>query len=112
MDNFVKNDLLPKMKKVFPGSSITKEIIGEVIGFKKEEKSNACDLVCNLTGDNSRDVVSFGTEAGLFQKIGISTVVCGPGSIEQAHKPNEYVAFDQLKLCLKMFNGIKEQLKN
>ncbi len=112
MDKFVKNDLLPKMKKVFPGSSITKEIIGEVISFKKEEKSNACDLVCNLTGDNSRDVVSFGTEAGLFQEIGISTVVCGPGSIEQAHKPNEYVAFDQLKLCLKMFNGIKEQLKN
>ena len=112
MDKFVKNDLLPKMKKVFPGSSITKEIIGEVIGFKKEEKSNACDLVCNLTGDNSRDVVSFGTEAGLFQEIGISTVVCGPGSIEQAHKPNEYVTFDQLKLCLKMFNGIKEQLKN
>ena len=112
MDNFVKNKLLPNMRKVFPGSLITKEIIGEIIGFEREEKSNACDLIGNLTGDNSRDVVSFGTEAGLFQKIGISTVVCGPGSIEQAHKTDEYVSFDQLKLCLKMLNAIKEKLKD
>ena len=49
----------------------------------------------------------FGTEAGLFQKIGISTVVCGPGSIEQAHKIDEHVSFEQLKLCLKMLIDLK-----
>ena len=65
-----------------------------------------------MTGDNSRDVVSFGTEAGLFQELGISTVVCGPGSIEQAHTVDEYVSFDQLKLCLKMLIDLKEQLTN
>ena len=65
-----------------------------------------------MTGDNSRDVVSFGTEAGLFQEIGISTVVCGPGSIEQAHKVDEYVSFEQLKKCLKMLADLKEQMKN
>jgi len=78
----------------------------------KEEKSDAVNLVCNLTGDNSRDVVSFGTEAGLFQEIGISTVVCGPGSIEQAHKIDEHVSFEQLKLCLKMLIDLKEQMTN
>ena len=83
--------LLPEMKKVFPNSSIKKKIIGEVIGFDRDKKSDACELVSNLTGDNSRQVVSFGTEAGLFQEIGISTVVCGPGSIEQAHKIDEYI---------------------
>ena len=57
-------------------------------------------------------MVSFGTEAGLFQELGISTVVCGPGSIEQAHKIDEYVSFDQLKLCLKMLIDLKEQLTN
>jgi len=112
IETYVKNVLLPEMKKIYPKSSIEKEIIGEIIGFTKEEKSDAVNLVCNLTGDNSRDVVSFGTEAGLFQEIGISTVVCGPGSIEQAHKIDEHVSFDQLKLCLKMLIDLKEQMTN
>jgi len=112
IEAYAKNVLLPKMKKVYPKASIKKEIIGEIIGFTKEEKSDAVNLVCNLTGDNSRDVVSFGTEAGLFQELGISTVVCGPGSIEQAHTIDEYVSFAQLKLCLKMLIDLKEQMTN
>jgi acetylornithine deacetylase len=112
IEAYAKNVLLPEMRKVYPKANIKKEIIGEIIGFTKEEKSDAVNLVCNLTGDNSRDVVSFGTEAGLFQELGISTVVCGPGSIEQAHKIDEYVSFDQLKLCLKMLIDLKEELTN
>jgi len=112
MDSYVKDVLLPKMKKVYPKADIKKEIIGEIIGFNKEEKSEAINLVCNLTGDNSREVVSFGTEAGLFQEIGISTVVCGPGSVEQAHTIDEYVSFDQLKKCLKMLVDLKEQMSH
>jgi len=98
------------MRKVYSKADIKKEIIGEIIGFSKEEESEAINLVCNLTGDNSREVVSFGTEAGLFQEIGISTVVCGPGSVAQAHTIDEYVSFDQLKKCLKMLIDLKEQL--
>jgi acetylornithine deacetylase len=112
MDNYVKDVLLPEMQKTYPKSNIKKEIIGEIIGFNRDEKSEAVNLICNLTGDNSRDVVSFGTEAGLFQELGISTVVCGPGSIEQAHKIDEYVSFDELKLCLKMLIGLKDQISN
>jgi len=112
IETYVKDVLLPEMKKVYPKANIDKEIIGEIIGFTKEEKSDAINLVCNLTGDNSRDVVSFGTEAGLFQEIGISTVVCGPGSIEQAHKIDEHVSFEQLKLCLKMLIDLKAQMTN
>jgi len=112
MDAYAKDVLLPEMRKVYPKADIKKEIIGEIIGFNKEEKSEAINLICNLTGDNSRDVVSFGTEAGLFQEIGISTVVCGPGSIEQAHKIDEYVSFDQLKRCLKMLIDLKDQISN
>ena len=112
MDAYVKNTLLPKMQKVYPKASIQKEIIGEIIGFTKEEKSDAVNLVCNLTGDNSRETVAFGTEAGLFQEIGISTVVCGPGSVKQAHTIDEYVSFDQLKLCLKMLVDLKEKMTN
>ena len=112
MDKYVNDILLPEMRKTFPESNIKKEIIGEIIGFNKEEKSEAVNLICNLTGDNSRDAVSFGTEAGLFQELGISTVVCGPGSIEQAHKTDEYVSFDELKLCLKMLIDLKYQISN
>ena len=107
LDKYANEVLLPEMKRVFPNSSIKKCIIGEVTGFDRDEKSEACELVSSLTGDNSREVVSFGTEAGLFQEIGISTVVCGPGSIEQAHKVDEYIVLDELKKCLNLLEGIK-----
>ena len=109
IDKFVNKELLPNMKKIFPDSFIKKEIIGEVIGFEKLDESEACEFVTSITGDNSREVVSFGTEAGLFQEIGISTVVCGPGSIEQAHKIDEFIELNEIKKCLKFLNGVKEK---
>ena len=107
IDRFAKEKLLPEMKRIFPNSSIEKDIIGEIVGFDREKKSDACELISTLTGDNSRQVVSFGTEAGLFQEIGISTVVCGPGSIEQAHKIDEFIFLDELKKCLNLLDEIK-----
>ena len=109
LDKYANEILLPEMIKVYPNSSITKKIIGEIVGFDREAKSDACELISSLTGDNSRQVVSFGTEAGLFQELGISTVVCGPGSIEQAHKIDEYIVLDELKKCLKLLSGIKDK---
>jgi|TARA_B100001964_G_scaffold1677_1_gene1990 acetylornithine deacetylase len=108
IDKFAKETLLPEMIKTYPKASIKKEIIGEVIGFDKIKNSEACEFISNLTGDNSKEVVSFGTEAGLFQEIGISTVVCGPGSIEQAHKVDEFITLDQIKKCLILLNDIKK----
>ncbi|MDB2442359.1 acetylornithine deacetylase [Candidatus Pelagibacter bacterium] len=108
IDKYANEVLLPEMKKVFPNASIEKDIIGEIVGFDREDKSDACELISSLTGDNSRQVVSFGTEAGLFQEIGISTVVCGPGSIEQAHKIDEFIVLDELKKCLNLLDGIKK----
>ncbi len=109
MDKFVKEKLLPQMKKIYSNSSIKKEVIGEIIGFNKSEKSDACELISSLTGDNSTETVSFGTEAGLFQEIGISTVVCGPGSIEQAHKDDEFIELEEIKKCLRLLEGIKSK---
>jgi len=109
IDEYANDILLPEMRKVFPKSNIRKEIIGEVTGFDRVEKSEACELVSSLTGDNSREVVSFGTEAGLFQEIGMSTVVCGPGSIEQAHKVDEFIELNELKKCLRFLDGLKKQ---
>jgi len=107
IDKYANEVLLPEMKKVFSNASIEKDIIGEIVGFDRVNKSEACELISSLTGDNSRQVVSFGTEAGLFQEIGISTVVCGPGSIDQAHKIDEFIILDELKKCLNLLDGIK-----
>ena len=112
IDKFANETLLPEMKKVFPQSYIKKEVIGEVVGFDRLDQSEACEFVSSITGDNSREVVSFGTEAGLFQEVGISTVVCGPGSIEQAHKIDEFIELDEIKKCLKFLEGVKDKSVN
>ena len=57
-------------------------------------------------------VVSFGTEAGLYQEFGMSTVVCGPGSIEQAHKPDEYIEILELNHCLNMLEKLVDHLRH
>lgn len=68
--------------------------------LRPEDNSAAEELARRLTGDNASRFVAFGTEAGLFQTAGLSTVVCGPGYIEQAHKPDEFVDLSQLEACL------------
>ena len=108
IDNYAKK-LLAEMKKKYPNASIKKEIIGEIIGFDRIQDSKACEFVSSITGDNKREVVSFGTEAGLFQEIGISTVVCGPGSIEQAHTIDEFIELNEIKKCLSFLEGVKER---
>ena len=109
IDDYVSNHLLPEMKKKYPHALIKKKIIGEIIGFNRVNESKACEFVSSITGDNSREVVSFGTEAGLFQELGISTVVCGPGSIEQAHKVDEFIELSEIKKCLSFLNGVKNK---
>ncbi len=108
IDNYA-NELLVEMKKKYPKALIKKEIIGEIIGFERVQDSKACEFVSSITGDNKREVVSFGTEAGLFQEIGISTVVCGPGSIEQAHTIDEFIELNEIKKCLSFLEGVKER---
>ena len=85
-------------------------MIGEVAGLEPMPDNAARDLVAKLTGANDVGLVPFGTEAGLFQEMGMSVVVCGPGSIAQAHKPDEFVSRDQLSQCLHMLRGLGQQL--
>ncbi|MBL1422324.1 MAG: acetylornithine deacetylase [Alphaproteobacteria bacterium] len=76
------------------------EIVRDVIapGLQPERGGNAEKLALNLTSSNHAVAVSFGTEAGLFQRAGYSTIICGPGSIDQAHKPDEFIEIEQIKL--------------
>ncbi|MGO1118197.1 acetylornithine deacetylase [Rhodovibrionaceae bacterium A322] len=67
--------------------------------FKADSQSTALALLTRLTGTNRFAAVNYGTEAGLFEQQGFPTVICGPGSIEQAHQPNEYLELSQLAAC-------------
>ena len=108
---FVDEALRPEMKAVSPDADIVTHVLGEVDGLEPLPDSEAVRLVAELTGANQADVVAFGTEAGLFQGSGISAVVCGPGSIEQAHKPDEYVTCSQLELALAMLARLLPKLE-
>ncbi len=94
--------LRTEMREIFDGADVHTETIGEVAGLEPMSRSEARDLAIGLTGNADTGVVSFGTEGGLYQKAGVSTIVCGPGSIDQAHRPDEYVAVEQLQACLRM----------
>jgi acetylornithine deacetylase len=106
MDRYARDVLLPAMQKVEPEARIETEVIGEVAGLEPMDENEARRLVAELTGANTAGLVSFATEAGLFQRMGMSAVVCGPGSIAQAHKPDEYVSLDQISACLDMLAGL------
>jgi acetylornithine deacetylase len=95
-ERHVREMVEPAMKAVVPDTGIEIEIISEIPALVPETEGAAERLVRRLTGDNGTHVVSYGTEAGLFQGNGWSTVVCGPGDIDQAHQPDEYIEMAQL----------------
>jgi acetylornithine deacetylase len=88
--------LLPEMRKVSKDAGISWEALPGYPGLAGEEEGDVVRLAQALSGSHESGRVSFGTEAGLFQRAGVPAVVCGPGSIEQAHKPNEYISLEQI----------------
>ncbi|QSI28409.1 acetylornithine deacetylase [Variovorax sp. RKNM96] len=91
--------LEPAMKKVAPDAGFTFETICEIPSFLGAAGDPVTLLAQRLAGEDRTTLVAFGTEAGLFKNAGIPTVVCGPGSIEQAHQPDEFVSLEQLARC-------------
>ena len=104
--DYCEHSLLPAMRAVYPDATIETEVIGEVCGLEPADENTARDIVAELTGANGTDLVPFGTEAGIFQNLGMDVVVCGPGSIDQAHKADEYVSVDQLGKCVDMLERL------
>lgn len=85
------------------------EVISDIPCLKAPEDADLVALAKNASGENATTKISFCTEGGVLQKAGVPTIICGPGSIEQAHKPNEYVTVDQLhraEAFLRRFVGL------
>lgn len=104
--DFIANEIDPILKNVeafdtpVETAGVETTLYNVVPPLVPDTNSDAEQLIRHLTGLNNSGVVSFGTEAGLFQQAGIAAVVFGPGSIEQAHQPDEYIEIDQIKVCI------------
>jgi len=99
VEGFAKTHLLPKMHGVSPDTGIETTASAHVPSLVPDDGSPGETLVLKLAEQNATQAVSYGTEAGLFQLADIPTVICGPGSILQAHKPDEYVTIAQVDAC-------------
>jgi acetylornithine deacetylase len=96
---FLEEELRPVLRAEAPEGGIVTERICSVPALRPERQGAAEALALQLTGLNSTTTAAFGSEAGQFQDAGISAVMCGPGDIAQAHKPDEFIAIDQLAAC-------------
>ena len=98
------------MQAIAPATGIRTDTVNRVPGLAPEQDSPAEHLALHLANANSTHAVSYCTEAGLFQQIGIPAVICGPGSIEQAHKPDEYIDVSELRKCEGFMARLEKQL--
>ena len=96
---FAETTLLPEMRRVDPHSGFQWDVLSIMPGLNVAADSEPARLALGLTDFRDIGKVSYGTEAALFQQAGMPAIVCGPGSIEQAHKPNEYVTLEQIAQC-------------
>jgi len=103
-------DLEAELRLAAPDAFIQFDELTATPGLASEPDDPAVTLARQLTGANSSGKVSFGTEGGLFQQAGIPTVICGPGSIQQAHQPNEFVAVSQLVECEAFMRRLLQRL--
>lgn len=100
VERYAFEELLPEMRKVYPEANIEFIPFSEIPGLDTEVEADVTVLAKKLAGRNDHAKVAYGTEAGLIQNIlDIPTVVCGPGSIEQAHKPDEFIKKSELDKC-------------
>ena len=107
---FAAERLEPEMKRVKSETGISFEELTAFPGLGADPNGEAAQLALSLSGANVAGKVSFGTEAGLFEEAGIPTVVCGPGSIEQAHKPDEFIELDQVRQCEAFLRRLMERV--
>jgi acetylornithine deacetylase len=106
---YVDEVALPRMRRLVAGPDIQTRMEVDVPGLAAQAESPAATLALRLSRSNRTIAVSYATEAGHFQRAGLPTVVCGPGSIDQAHKPDEFLSTDQLAQCLGFLGRLAEE---
>jgi acetylornithine deacetylase len=107
---YAETTLVPEMRRVNAATGIVFEEINTTRGLVTSPDEEIVHLAQRLSGANALGKVSYGTEAGLFQAEDIPTVICGPGSMEQGHKPNEFVSLEQVRACETFMRRLMDHL--
>ncbi len=108
--SYIGSELEPEMRAVHAEAGFEVVQLSEIPALDTSAETRIAGLVQELTGNADAGKVSYGTEASQFQRAGIPTVVCGPGSIDQAHKPNEFIATEQVAACEKFLRALLERM--
>ncbi|AYF49968.1 acetylornithine deacetylase [Pseudomonas sp. 13B_2.1_Bac1] len=104
--DYAEHTLLPAMQAVSAHCAIEFSELSSYPGLATSPQSQAAEWVAQFCGSRDYGTVAFGTEGGLFDQAGIPTVVCGPGSMEQGHKPDEFISLEQLDACDRMLERV------
>ncbi len=105
--------IVSPLRAEFPEAAITVERLWDYPGLGTPSDAEVVRFVKGLTGANGTIKVAFGTEGGLFdQRLGVSTVICGPGSMAQGHKPDEFVSVEQIERCRGMLGALVDRLES
>ncbi len=107
---FAETKLLPGMRAVHADCNIETKLHGGIPPFWSGEESPSRSLGLKLAGQNETYAVPYGTEASHFQAVGCSTVICGPGDIDQAHQPNEFIDIVELDNCMGFLRRLHRQI--
>jgi acetylornithine deacetylase len=103
--------IIEKARQIAPEAAINFTITNTYPGMNTNPEEDVVTLLKSLTGANTTIKMSFGTEGGLFSRdLGIPTVICGPGSMDQGHKPDEFVSEAQLAMCDDMLAKLNQRL--
>lgn len=103
--------IIPAMRSIAPDTGIVSQNVVSVSGLLSVKNSAAEKLAHSIGGANRSYTVAYLTEAGLFQRAGMAAIVCGPGSIDQAHQPDEWIALEQIKACSVFLQRLIESLR-
>jgi acetylornithine deacetylase len=112
LQGYAQQTLLPAMQAVVGDTAIRFEPLSAYPGLATSPESAAAQLVARLCGSDAFSTVAFGTEGGLFHQAGVPTVVCGPGCMDQGHKPDEYVSVEQMAACDRLMDRLASYLCN
>ncbi len=110
LQSYAESELVPAMRAVHADTGVRLLPLSAYPGLATPPDSQAAKLLALLSGSEAFGTVAFGTEGGLFEQSGIPTVVCGPGSMDQGHKPDEFISLEQLAGCDAMLARLGDYL--
>ncbi|PCJ07716.1 MAG: acetylornithine deacetylase [Rhodobacteraceae bacterium] len=102
--------LQAELRQIRPEATISVEVKARVAGLAAEDGGGAETLAHDLSGNGTSRQAGFGSEAGLFQEAGYSAAICGPGSMDQAHQPDEFISLGQLQACTSFMQRLSQHL--